>query len=378
MSEPDSPIDPRPAPEDFLRLIQQQNRGKLKVYLGSAPGVGKTYEMLIEGNRLLKRGVDVVIGYLEAHDRSETQAQIGILETVPPKATTYHGIELREMDLPAVLARHPTIALVDELAHTNVPGSKHAKRYEDVEELMAAGVSVITTLNIQHLESLYNIVEHATGVKVKERIPDSVVARADQIINVDLPSEDLIDRLKRGKIYGQERVQHALQNFFTQRNLTRLRELTLTEVANYLNLLQREPVLKEGKLQHVGKVMVAVSSRGPDPLALLRKTSRLATQLNSDWYAVYVRTEAEAPAKVAAEIHRMLTGTLDLAQTMGGTVIILKNDNVGAALASFAKEYGITHVVMGRPEPPYLWRFFRRSPVDQLCQLLPEVDLILV
>src|SRR5471030_784482 len=194
--EKEHQVEGRHSPEDFLHLIQKQARGKLKVYLGSSAGVGKTYSMLVEGNRLRNRGVDVVIGYVEPHERPETTAQIDKLEIIPPLVTLYHGIEIREMDLDAILARKPTVVLVDEFAHTNSPGSKNQKRYEDVLELLDAGISVITTLNVQHLESLYNVIEVATGIKVKERIPDLIVAQADQIINIDLPAEDLIDRLR--------------------------------------------------------------------------------------------------------------------------------------------------------------------------------------
>src|SRR5437660_1974085 len=199
------PDETRPAPEHFLTLIRQQQRGRLKIYLGFAAGVGKTYEMLQEGHRLKRRGVDVVIGIVETHGRSETAAQIGELEQVPRRKIEYRGVVLEEMDLEAVLARRPTVALVDELAHTNAPGSRHAKRYQDVEELLRAGISVITTMNVQHLESLYDTVEKFTGVKVKERVPDYVLAQAHQVVNVDLPAEDLQERMRAGKIYPAER-----------------------------------------------------------------------------------------------------------------------------------------------------------------------------
>src|ERR1700691_245208 len=219
----------RQSPEDFLQLIQRQARGKLKVYLGSSARVGKTYAMLVEGNRLRQRGVDVVIGYVEPHARPETTAQIGGLEVIPPRISTYHGIEIREMDLDAVLKRKPTVVLVDEFAHTNAPGSKNQKRYEDVLELLDAEISVITTLNVQHLESLYNVIEAATGIKVKQRIPDSIVVEAEQIVNIDLPAEDLIERLRAGKIYALDHVEKPMGNFFPEPSLTRLREITFSE-----------------------------------------------------------------------------------------------------------------------------------------------------
>jgi two-component system, OmpR family, sensor histidine kinase KdpD len=367
----------RQSPEDFLQLIRRQARGKLKVYLGSSAGVGKTYSMLVEGSRLKQRGVDVVVGYVEPHERPETMAQIGILEIIPPRVITYHGIEIREMDLDAVLKRKPTVVLVDEFAHTNAPGSKNQKRYEDVLELLEAGISVITTLNVQHLESLYNVIEVATGIKVKERIPDSIVAQADQIINIDLPAEDLIDRLKSGKIYALDRVEKAMGNFFTESNLTRLREITFSEVANFLDRRQRLLKPDVNKPSSMAKVMVAISSRGPHPETLLRKTARLANQLNAEWYVVYVRTDKEAPDKIPAETHRRLTDTLEIAQKMGGTVLILKSNDVVTALTSFARDYGITQVVMGKSQPRRGWRRFRPSLVDRLSVNLPGVDVIL-
>ena len=369
------PVSDRPTPEDFLHLIQKQSRGKLKVYLGSSAGVGKTYSMLQEGNRLKQRGVDVVIGYVEPHARPETTAQIGALEVVPPRVTTYHGMQIREMDFDAVLNRKPTIVLVDEFAHTNAPGSKNPKRYEDILELLDAGISVITTLNIQHLESLYNVVEAATGTKVKERIPDSMVTDADQIVNIDLPAEDLIERLKAGKIYALDRVENAMSNFFTESNLTRLREITFSEVANFLDRRQRQKQLN--KPSSMAKVMVAISSKGPHPETLLRKTARLANQLNAEWYTVYVRTSREAPDQIAAETHRRLTDTLEIAQKMGGTVVILKGDDVAAALTSFAKDYGVTQVVMGRARPHRGLKRFFPTLVDALSQKLSGVDIIL-
>jgi two-component system, OmpR family, sensor histidine kinase KdpD len=367
----------KPTAEDFLSIIRARQRGKLKVYLGSSPGVGKTYEMLIEGNRLKKRGVDVVVGYVEPHERPETTAQISDLEIVPPRGVKFHDVTLREMDLDALLARKPTVALVDELAHTNAPGSKNRKRYEDIQDLLAAGINVISTVNIQHLESLYNIVEQATGVRVKERVPDEVVAQADQIVTVDLPAEDLLDRLQSGKIYPPERVQAAMANFFSKKNLNRLREMTLSESANFLDRQQREVTPSESTVSAIGQVMVAISSRGPDSGKLLRKTARLAAQLNGNWYAVYVRTPEESAIKISAEDQRRVTDTLETAQKMGGMVILLKGEDVAQALAAFVREYGITHIVIGRPGRRKPWKFFKTSLHDVLIQELPDVDFII-
>ncbi len=334
--------------------------------------------MLTEGNRLKKRGVDVVIGYVEPHDRPETTAQIGDLEVVPPRLAQYHGITLKEMDVDAVIARQPTVVLVDELAHTNAPESKNRKRYEDVEDLLRAGISVITTVNIQHLESLYNFVEESTGVRVKERVPDEILTKADQIVNIDLPAEDLQERLQAGKIYPKERIVAALSNFFTQKNLTRLREMTLTETANFLDRKQRGIAESGQNVSALGQVMVAISSQGPDPGRLLRKTARLASQLNAQWYAVYVRTPEESAVRIDAAAQRRVTDTLETAQKMSGLVFSMKGEDVAQSLISFAREYGITHIVVGRPGAFKLRRLFRKTLHQKLLEQLPDVDLVVV
>jgi two-component system sensor histidine kinase KdpD len=366
----------RPSPENFLELIHRQRRGRLKLYLGSSAGVGKTYAMLVEGNRLREQGVDVVIGYVEPHDRPETIAQIGKLEIVPPLTVTHSGITLKELDLDAVLRRKPFIVLVDELAHTNAPGLRHAKRYEDVEALREAGIHVISTLNIQHLESLYGVVEESTGVRVQERIPDNIVATADQIMNIDLEAEDLIARLQDGKIYPRQVVDSALQNFFTTRNLTQLREITLNEIAQFLDRRQRQRDANGEKVKVLGKVMVALSSRGPDPAILLRTTSRLAANLNASWYAVYVRTKRESGSRLDSETHRILSQTLDLAQKMGGSIVLLENRNVLQALGAFARNNAVTHLVLGRPNRHPGLQWLRPSLVEALIRDLPDVSIV--
>ena len=334
--------------------------------------------MLEEGHRLRQRGVDVVIGYVEPHERPETIAQIGDIEVVPPRTTTYHEISLSEMDVNAVIARKPTVALVDELAHTNAPDSPNRKRYEDVQDLLRAGINVITTVNIQHFESLYNFVEEATGVRVKERVPDEIVAQADQIVNIDLPAEDLQERLRAGKIYPRERINAALANFFTQKNLTRLREMTLAETANFLGRQQRNSGESDERVSALGQVMVAISSLGPDPGRLLRKTARLAAQLNAQWYAVYVRTPKESAVRIDAAAQRHVADILETAQKMGGLVISLKHENVANALIAFAREYGITHVVLGRPGRRNPLRWFQPTLYERILRELPEVDLVVV
>jgi two-component system sensor histidine kinase KdpD len=367
----------QPTPEQFLSLIRHQRRGRLKIYLGFAAGVGKTYEMLQEGQRLRRQGVDVVIGVVETHGRAETAAQIGELQQVPRRKIEYRGVVLEEMDIDALLERRPTIALVDELAHTNAPGSRSVKRYQDVIELVHAGINVISTLNIQHLESLHDIVEQATGVKVKERLPDFVISMADQLVNVDVSAEDLRERLHAGKVYKQERIETALQNFFTQANLTRLRELAMEEIAHRLDSRRSSQV---GNHQPGGllRVMVCLSSRGPDPAILLRKTARLADRLNASWYAVYIQTPKESLDRVDAETQRQISNTLALAQQLGGTPLSFKGADLVSAIAAFVKEYGITHIVMGRSLQPWYRQFFRRTLLERLFRAVQGVDVLVV
>jgi len=334
--------------DNFLRLIRRSQRGRLKIYLGYAAGVGKTYQMLLEGHRLMKDGVDLAVGVLETHGRAETAALFTGLPVIPLRQITYRGIVIEELDLDAILARRPSVVLVDELAHTNVPGSKNAKRYQDVEELLAAGIHVISTLNIQHLESLYETVEKATTVKVRERIPDRVVAEADQIVNVDVTIEDLRRRLEEGKVYTKERIETALDHFFKSTNLEQLRELTLRELAAQIDSRRRDPA-NDDIPSSPDQVMVCLSSRGPNSEALLRYASRLAGRLNRNWYAVYVQTAQERPTVIDATTQRMLSNTLILAQQLGATVFTYKGDDVVKTILQFAKEYRVGHVVIGSP-----------------------------
>ena len=352
-------------PEQFVELIRRQQRGRLKVYLGFAAGVGKTYEMLLEGQRLKRQGIDLVIGIVETHGRAETAAQIGDLEIVPRRTTVYHGVALEELDLDAVLARRPTVALIDELAHTNVPGSRNQKRYQDVEELLRAGIHVIATVNVQHLESLHDIVEQATGVRVKERIPDYVVGMADQIVNVDISAEDLRERLEAGKVYPPERIQTALENFFRLTHLNQLRELTMKEIAHRLGRRSLGHVGKE-ELSHTERVAVAISSRSPDPALLLRKAARLADRFDAPWYAIYVQTPNETVQRTEAATQRQLSNSLALARQLGGVPLEFKGDDVTDTIVAFLREYSISHIVLGRSHRPWFERLMWRSPLDQL------------
>lgn len=371
MNEPSPPT----TPDEFLTLIRQQRRGRLKIYLGFAAGVGKTYEMLQEGQRLKASGVDVVIGFVETHGRADTAAQIGSLEQVPRRKIEYRGVTIEEMDPDALLARRPAVALVDELAHTNAPGSHHPKRYQDVEDLLRAGINVISTLNVQHLESLYDIVEKATGVKVKERVPDYIVGIADQLINVDLSAEDLRERLIAGKVYPRERIDQALESFFTQANLTRLREFAMEEVAHRLDqrLTSADTVNAKPTAQ---RMMVCLSSDGPNTDHLIRKTARMADRLGATWYAVYIQTPAEDLTRIPASRERHVHANLQLVQQLGGIQMSFKGPDVVSTIAAFAKEYGISHIVIGRSRRPWFHRIFGQSILDRLLLTVPHADVL--
>lgn len=363
-------------PEHFLSLIRAQKRGRLKVYLGFAAGVGKTYEMLQEGQRIKKQGIDVVIAIVETHGRAETAAMMGDLEQVSRRQIEYRGVVLEELDVDAVLKRRPTVALVDELAHTNAPGSRNAKRYQDVEELLNAGIHVITTMNVQHMESLYDQIEGFTGVKVKERVPDYVLHQADQVVNVDLPAEDLQERLRTGKVYPPERASRALEHFFTEANLTRLREIALEELA--LALDQRRQL--KGPEQRGGseRVMVCLSSRGPNAHRLLRKAARLADRYHAPWYAVYIQTPRERLEKIDAATQRGISDQLALAQQLGGISMPFHGQDFASAVAAFVQEYGITHIILGRTRRPWYRRWFGQSPLDRLLHVVSGVDVTVV
>src|SRR5512137_934650 len=341
--------------DTFLRMIRRSQRGHLKVYLGYAAGVGKTYQMLLEGRRLKEEGIDVVVGLVETHGRIETERLLKGLDVVPRRRQEYRGIAVEEMDVDAILARKPQIALVDELAHTNVPDSRNEKRYQDVQDILAQGIHVISTLNIQHLESLYDIVERASGVKVHERIPDAILAEADQIVNVDLTTEDLSERLKEGKIYPLERVETALANFFKKSNLEQLRELTLRELASQIDLRSRDE-LEEEVPATTDQVMVCLSSKGQNSEKLLRYASRLAGRLNRNWYAVYVQTPSEAPTAIDAQTQRLLSGTLTLAKQLGAIVFTFKGEDVVKTILQFAREYRVGQIVIGSPRKIPAWK----------------------
>lgn len=370
----------RRRPEDFLELVERARRGRLKLYLGFAAGVGKTYRMLEEAHELRRRGIDVVVGFVESHGRGETEALLPGLEVVPCRRVRYRGVELEEMDLEALLARKPQIALVDEIAHTNAPGSTHRRRYEDVLEILEAGINVIAALNVQHLESLNDLVARTTGVQVRETVPDTFVLRADQVVTLDLAVEDLLERLRGGKIYAPEKVPWALEHFFSDRNLAILRELALREVAESLDRSSaRSAPRPAGESGRPGaKVMVCISSRSPRAGPLLRRGSRMAGRLNTDWFAVYVETPREAPDRIDSESQRILHRNIEKARDLGAEVVRLQATDPVAALLAFARTHGVGQVLIGRSQQPRWKDLLGRGFVQRMVREAEGLDLHIV
>jgi two-component system sensor histidine kinase KdpD len=366
-------------PEDFLELVQRAKRGRLKVYVGSAAGVGKTFRMLEEAHALQKRGVDVVVGIVETHGRAETAALLPGLELVPRRRIAYRGVSIEEMDLDAILARRPDVALIDEVAHTNAPGSRNAKRYQDVFEILGAGVNVICAFNIQHLESLNDIIQRVTAVKVRETVPDTFLRQADQVVNVDLAVEDLLERLRGGKVYPADKIPWALDHFFTANKLSGLRELALREVAESVDRAQAgRPGAERPQGAGVGRLMVAMSSRPPRARSLLRRGSRMAGRLNSDWYVVYVETPREDPLRIDAESQRHLLENVELARELGAEVVRLRSNDPVKALLDFARTHGVGHVVIGRSDKPWWRQLLGGSLIPRLVNEAPDLDVHIV
>ena len=357
----------------FLQMIRRSERGRLKVYLGYCPGVGKTCRMLEEGRRLLSEGIDVVAGLVETHGRAGTAALLEGLPVHPPRTVKYKGIRLAEMDLPGLLQRRPQVVLVDELAHTNAPGSANGKRWEDVEELLSAGIHVVTTVNVQHLESLAEAMASVVGSKVRERVPDSVVAEADQVVNVDLSEEDLLQRLREGNIYPPERVGQALEGFFQFAKLERLREIALRELASRLDRRRRESEEGPGgqALPSGGAVAVALRGGSDADLRLLRQGSRLAGRLARDWFAVHV-DDGREPDFAS---RRLLEDAMALAQRLGASVLVLRGDDLAEALTAFADQYGVSHLVLGSPRPRPWWRRLGSGLLERLQRGDPRLTL---
>jgi two-component system sensor histidine kinase KdpD len=372
--------------EDFLELVQKGKRGRLKLYIGFAAGVGKTYRMLEEVHALRDRGVDAIVGFVETHGRAETEELLPGLEVVPRRKVEYRGVVVEEMSLNNILKRNPAVAIVDEIAHTNVPGSRNKKRYQDVLELMDAGINVIGAFNVQHLESLNDIVERATGVAVRETVPDSFLKQADQVVNLDLAVEDLQERLRAGKIYAADKIPWALEHFFKDQNLAHLRELALREVAESVERASSaranaQPAVHEPRSatgSPRSRVMVCLSSSSPRAAALLRKGSRLAGRFSTDWFVVFVETPRETFQTIDAEAQRHLLANSDRARELGAEVVRVRHRDPVEAILEFAGSHNVGHIVVGRSQQP-LWRqFLGRSIPARLVREAAGFDLHVV
>ncbi|HYL59933.1 MAG TPA: sensor histidine kinase KdpD [Candidatus Acidoferrales bacterium] len=374
--------DKRIEPEAFLDLVPQRQRGRLKVYIGAAAGVGKTYRMLDEAHQLRERGVDVVLGLIETHQRRETAARIGDLEIIPRRREPYRGVTVEEMDLDAIIARKPDVVVVDELAHTNVAGSRHEKRYQDVEEIIEGGINVITAINIQHVESLNAMMKRVTGIEVRETVPDSFLARADQIVNIDVPVEALRERLREGKIYPRAQIEPALKNFFKPSNLQSLRELALREVARSLDRqrLDQEQLKREGgrRTYVTDRIMVGLSSNSGDSGQLLRKASRIAGQLNAEWFAVHVETPSESVRNIGTKDFVALLNSINLAGDLGAETVWLKSDDVVKAMIDFAHEKGVSKLILGRTHQPRWRRWWKGDVPARLIENARDLDVEIV
>jgi two-component system sensor histidine kinase KdpD len=326
-----------------------ERRARLRIYIGAAPGVGKTYAMLQEAHSLRARGLDVVAGFIETYGRSETEAQVKDLAIVPRRTIVYRGVAMEEMDVDAIIVRRPQVALVDEVAHTNIPGSRHEKRYEDVLDLLGAGIHVLTAVNIQHLETLNDAVARVTGVRVRETVPDTFLDRADEVINVDVTVEELRNRLSQGKIYTPDKVEQALKHFFRKENLDTLRELALRAVADEVGEKAASYRAREGLEPATipERVMVCMSSNALAP-RVIRTGARIAGRLGAKWYAVYVETPHETPARIAPQDLDALQRNIKLAESLGATVVRVQSVHPSDGLIGFAQREGITHVIFGQ------------------------------
>lgn len=334
--------------QHFLDLIQKSRKGKFKVYIGMSAGVGKTYRMLQEAHTLLKNGIDVKIGYIETHFRKETHELLEGLPVIPRRSIFYKGKNLEEMDVQAIVNLRPEVVIVDELAHTNIEGSKNEKRWQDVMEILDAGINVISAVNIQHIESLNEDVKQITGIDVQERIPDSVLRLADEVVNIDLTSEDLITRLKEGKIYTQDKIQAALNNFFKAEQILQLRELALKEVAGQVVRKVEKEIPKNSALRHE-KLLACISSNDKTAKIVIRKAARLASYYNGSWFVLYVETPKENPNKIALDKQRHLINNFKLATQLGAEVIKVESDNITDAMLKIVEQKAITTVCIGKP-----------------------------
>jgi len=366
--------------EQFLKLIRTDNRGKLKIYIGMSAGVGKTYRILQEAHRRLANSENIKIGYIETHGRKETQALIEGLPIIQRREVFYKGKKLEELDVQAILLLHPDVVIIDELAHTNIPGSKNEKRWQDVLDVLEAGIDVISAVNIQHIESINEDVRAITGIEVKERVPDRILQVADEVVNIDLTADELITRLKEGKIYDHTKVQQALTNFFQPEKILQLRELALKEVAGQVERKVDYSIeYKKNPFRHE-HFLACISSNNEIAQRIIRKTARLASYYNSQWYVLYVQTPKEAMDKIPLDKQRYLINNFKNATELGAEVIQKKEENIASAILETIEEKNITTVCLGKPHLK-LWQIILKTGVfNQLLKTISKnnVDLVIL
>ena len=369
------------AAQHFLDLIRRSHRGRFKIYIGMIAGVGKTFRMLQDAHEMLRCGTDVRIGYVETHGRPDTVRMLKGLPVIPRKRVFYKGKEIEEMDLDAILQARPEIVIVDELAHSNVEGQRNAKRWQDVMELLDAGINVLSAVNIQHIESLKDEVREMVGIDVQERIPDRVLQEADEVVNIDLTAEELVERLKAGKIYAKDKIETALGHFFQARNILQLRELALREVTLRVGKKVAEEVRSETyKAKGVSRIAVCVSSNSETQQRIIRKAARMADWIGADLLALYVQTRSEAADSIPLDAQRHLMSHLELAVQLGGEVHKAVSDNIARSVADFCRQQHASLLCMGQPSLSFPRLLMRAGSYRKLLSELKEmgVDLVIV
>lgn len=363
--------------EHFIELIRQSRRGKFKIYIGMSAGVGKTYRMLQEAHTLLRNGVDVKIGYIETHNRKETHALLEGLPVIPRRKLFYKGKELDELDVQAILNLHPEVVIVDELAHTNIEGSKNEKRWQDVMDILDAGINVISAVNIQHIESLNEEVKDITGIEVAERVPDNVLKQADEVVNIDLTADELVTRLREGKIYAPDKVETALRNFFQSEKILQLRELALKEVASQVER-KIETELPRNVNARQERFLACISSNHEVAKKVIRKTARLSSYYNSKWYLLYVQTPREDGDKIGLAAQRHLINNFKLATELGGEVIKIKHSNIAKGIIEVAEQRKVTTICVGKPHLNLFNVILSTAVFNQLLNKLSAADIDIV
>jgi len=369
--------EPEQRPEHFLELIRRSKRGKFKIYIGMSAGVGKTYRMLQEAQVLFKNGVDIQIGYIETHNRKETSDLLVGLPVIPRRKLFYKGKELEEMDVQSIINIHPEIVIVDELAHSNIEGSKNEKRWQDVMEILEAGINVISAVNIQHIESLNKEIKEITGIEVTERVPDKVLHTADEVVNIDLTADELITRLKEGKIYDTSKIETALQNFFKVEKILQLREYALREVTMQVERKVESEVPRNPALRHE-KFLACISSNDENSKMIVRKTARLAAYYNSTWFVLYVQTKKENADNIDLAVQRHLINNFKTATELGAEVIQENGENIAKSIVAVAKEREITTICIGKPHFNLIKSILSNNLFDQLLMKLTDTDIDLV